>query len=245
MRGLGLAWGLGLLLVFSSGSARAENAANAEWTLKGQHLVLGVERLATLGIWQETEQPWDSGAAERSWGGQASVLTANFGARNTNIPRLGFDYVALGGFTAGGAFGWFRSRASDGSQNVHQLVIAPRIGGLLVRGRIAFWMRAGITWSSWSSEHPNSAPVPCDACGDYESGLPPPRVHETRSGFALSAEPQLLICLVPRLAFSFGLSLEQGVSGTYRREYDTETGTYDVDWTHSSYALTTGLDAIF
>jgi hypothetical protein len=244
MRSVGLAWSLGLLLVLVTGSARADNAARTEWSLKGKHVVLSIERLATLGIWQETEAYWASSVSERAWGGQGSVLTASFG-QSTNVPRLGLDYVSLGGFTAGGAFGWLKSGSTDNDQNVRRLVIAPRIGGLLVRGRIAFWMRAGITWSSWSSKHPNSKQVPCDDCGSYLDVPPPAHVHETREVFALSAEPQLLICPVPRLAISLGLSLEQGVSGTYRRDYDTPSSRFDSDWAHSSYALTTGLHAIF
>jgi hypothetical protein len=250
MRGsLALGLALGLLVVCLAHNARAEPVepvAKDGWKLGGSHLVLSVERLATLAAWREVEAEYVQGEI-RTWGVEASVLTANSTRRSMTVPRVAFDYVTSKGLTLGGSLGYVRSGGKHGKPNEGQYVVAPRIGSLIAFDRIAVWLRAGITLSSWSSTHENHEGVPCDAC-EYEGEgppPPPPRVTETRTTYSFTLDPQLLVCLAPRIALSIGISLDEGLGGSVTRDYFTKSAPYVVDLTTSAYALTTGISAIF
>ena len=242
-----LAWGTGLLLMCMAAPAQAQGVEKGAWKLAGSHLVLSVERLATLAAWREIEGYWGGGAgAARTWGVDASLLTANTTRRSMTAPRVAFDYVTSNGLTVGGALGYVRTGGKHGQPNETQYAVSPRIGRLFAYQGIALWLRGGITYSSWSSTHENHDPVPCDACdSDFGDTPPPPRVTETRTIYSITLDPQLLVCLAPRIALSVGVSLDEGLGGTFRRDYDTEFSPYDADLSSSAYALTTGLSAIF
>jgi hypothetical protein len=241
-----LALGLGLLLFCLTRPAQAQSIEKDGWKLGGSHLVLSVERLATLAVWREIEGSWGGANIEsRTWGVEASLLTANSTRRSMTVPRVAFDYVTSKSLTLGGSLGYVRSGGKQGKPNERQYVIAPRIGSLIAFDRIAVWLRAGITFSSWSSTHENHDPVPCDACDDFSDQRIPPRVTETRTTYSLTVDPQLLVCLAPRIALSVGISLDEGFGGSFSRDYATKFSPYDVDLTSSAYALTTGISIIF
>ena len=62
-------WGcvLGLFLICAARPVRAERVEKDGWKLGGSHLVLSVERLATLAVWREVEQEWPFRSIHSSW----------------------------------------------------------------------------------------------------------------------------------------------------------------------------------
>jgi hypothetical protein len=162
-------------------------------------------------------------------------------------PRVALDYVSPKGLTLGGSVGYVRSGGKQGKPNETQYVLAPRLGYLIAFDRIAIWLRGGLTLSSWSSTRETRDPPPCDDdCDDYPAyGGQPRRVVEKRRSYSVTFDPQLLVCLAPRVALSVGISLDEGLGGTFSQNYFNASSPYVVDVTSSAYALTTGISAIF
>jgi hypothetical protein len=126
-------------------------------------------------------------------------------------------------------------------------VLAPRAGYLIAFDRIAIWLRAGLTLSSWSSTHETRDPPLCeDGCEEDASyDRQPRRVTEKRRTYSVTVDPQLLVCLAPRVALSVGISLDEALGGTFSQNDFTQYSPSVLDVTSSAYALTTGVSAIF
>jgi len=240
-----LKWPLGLVLMSLAHPAQAEGVEKDGWKLAGEHVVLSLEHLATLTAWRETET-WGGDSGGRTWGVEASLLTANSTRRSMTEPRVAFDYVSPRELTLGGSVGYVRSGGKQGKPDDTQYVLAPRIGYLIAFDRIAIWLRGGLTLASWSSTHETRDPPLCeDECGDETTYGQLRRVTQKRRTYSVTVDPQLLVCLAPRIALSVGISLDEGLGGTFSQNDFTGYGPAVLDVTSSAYALTTGISAIF
>jgi hypothetical protein len=143
--------------------------------LTGARLIVGIERTVGFAFWRSTltaAPPPATGAIRISWDRETSsghltnVLASGstYGelsevAAPSLIPRLAADGLLFGGFTVGGAVGYF---SSVGNRNVAGVptvsaadperagvLVAPRVGYLLaLRSDLTLWLRAGIAYAS-------------------------------------------------------------------------------------------------
>jgi len=219
------------------------------WQLSGRHLIVGMERMATVAVWRDVEGDYETDSpGSKTWGVEAALLTANSTRKSLSEPRLGLDYVTARGFTLGMALGYVQTGGKHGRPNERLILLAPRVGVFRALGpRLAVWVRVGFTYWSARSRRENHDQVPHgpDWYDDELSEPPPPWVTETWTTTNFSLEPQLLFCLVPRVAVSAAVFAEPSLSGTRVLDYHTKFSPYSWSWSTSSYGLSAGLTAIF
>jgi hypothetical protein len=243
-------------------SAHAQTAVSGLGT-KGQFIV-SADRLFGINVWsQKTEpqatptDPNPDPASKLSgtginllWGGDAAVGSPN--APVYSIPRLGIDYLVIGGLTVGGAIGYFHrsgSQESTAMNGVTTSVDLPSGNGFLFHPRAGYifdftpllsvWARGGFTYYWDKSE------------GTVRIGQLTGTAKTSNDGLALTIDPQLVITPVPHVGFMVGPMFDLPLAGSQKGELTgtvgnvTTTTTTEANRKITNWGISAGVLAYF
>jgi hypothetical protein len=151
-----------------------------------------------------------------------------------NVPRIGFDYAVVNGFTLGGAIGYLGNwnstetiqpgvtNAVDGPKT-DVLLLSPRAGYVLdLAHSVALWLRGGFTYWSISVD-------PRDASGRTFGA----------NGFALTLEPQLVLSPIDHVGISLAFDADIPLSGSFKTTFGGVTTSQNTSVTN--VGITAGL----
>lgn len=134
-----------------------------------------------------------------------------------DVPRLGFDYLAIDHLSIGGALG-YASIDPDNGPSGSMFLIAPRVGYLYSFGRVVgIWPRGGFTYHS----------VSVDGNGGYDD-----------KGFALSLECPFTFSPASHFAFHVGPSFDVDMFGDRKLHGPPEV---KGDLTYRAFGINAGL----
>jgi hypothetical protein len=186
-----LTWTVACLLVLFAGRASAQEPSFGE----AGHVAISAERL--FGYVHASRTQTVGGTETTASQDYFTLLTNPAGvASGYGWPRIGIDAFVAGGFSVGGALGFFYLSDQDEDSSTGFL-LAPRIGFAVPAGpRVSIWPRVGVTYWNISSN-------PGGTSTDTSS-----------SAFAVTIEVPVTFLLAPRVGFTIGPTVDIGVGGS-------------------------------
>lgn len=230
-----------------------EEARPGDWSLRGFHFVLAVERITSVLGWSNVSKasPSDMGTSSTEVevsGTEIAFLSAGGASRTVSgVPRLAFDVVLDVGLSLGGSLGYIASvdgesttESNSSADQPRELpdqsisIFAPRLGLMLTPlENVGVWLRGGITRVGTSETVTFSSP----------SGST--RQQWDATLWQLSLDPQLVLVAAPRVAITVSALLDLGLSGTIESRLESDSAVFDTDLKSSAYGISAGLAAIF
>jgi|SoiMethySBSTD1v2_1073268.scaffolds.fasta_scaffold05132_15 hypothetical protein len=186
-----LTWTVACLLVLFAGRASAQEPSFGE----AGHVAISAERL--FGYVHASRTQTVGGTETTASQDYFTLLTNPVGAvSGYGWPRIGIDAFVAGGFSVGGALGFFYLSDQDEDSSTGFL-LAPRIGFAVPVGpRVSIWPRVGVTY--W---HISSNPSGSDT-------------DTSSSAVAVTIEVPVTILVAPRVGFTIGPTVDIGVGGS-------------------------------
>lgn len=169
-------------------------------------------------------------------------LLAPSGGNAYNTPGVGLHFSVIPALTLGAQLGLVRSSSSNSVETAGKttdsdgptslgFLIAPRVGYILGPSNAFYiWIRGGVTYYQ--------AGATSEVTSGTGNTAQTTKTENSRSGFALSLDPMMVVTPVNRFGFMFGPVFDYEVSGKVKTE--TTTGSTTTSSSHDLNTLNLG-----